>query len=328
MSDSKPAPLADFSLPDPARFAQNLAKLAEQAAVLAQTLSSHPEASKEEAETQIIPIAQVSKTLGDVWQAQMADPKRFMEAQNHLWAQYTEVWNRSWAKAMGMHVDPVVEPSKSDKRFKDKDWVENSVYDFIKQIYLLSTRWALNLVETAEGLDPHTKQKARFYVENIANALSPSNSVLLNPQVLRTTLATSGENLLRGMEKFQKDLSQVQGRLRISQVDGTAFKLGENIATTPGKVVFRNDLFVMRQRHQRNRARRRKNPVGQSAHRDYRWCRYTHQPYRHRCACRFKDDARERRQCRRCALPFRPAPHEIGARRGCRNFYSRRIRVR
>jgi polyhydroxyalkanoate synthase subunit PhaC len=245
MSDSKPAPLADFSLPDPARFAQNLAKLAEQAAVLAQTLSAHPEASKEEAETQIIPIAQVSKTLGDVWQAQMADPKRFMEAQSHLWAQYTEVWNRSWARAMGMQADPVVEPSKSDKRFKDKDWVENTVYDFIKQIYLVSTKWALELVNTAEGLDEHTRQKARFYVENIANALSPTNSVLLNPQVLRTTLATSGENLLRGLDKFQQDLNQVQGRLRISQVDGSQFKLGENIATTPGKVVFRNDLFEL-----------------------------------------------------------------------------------
>ena len=245
MSDSKPGPVSDFSLPDPARFAQNLAKLAEQAAVLARTLSENPEARQQEAETQILPMAQVSKTLGEVWQAHMADPQRFMEAQGQLWSQYTEVWNRCWARAMGMPVDPLITPAKSDKRFKDKDWVENTVYDFIKQIYLVSTRWALDLVNTAEGLDEHTKQKARFYVENIANALSPTNSVLLNPEVLRTTLATSGDNLLKGLEKFQKDLGQVKGRLRISQVDGSAFKLGENIATTPGKVVFRNELFEL-----------------------------------------------------------------------------------
>ncbi len=245
MSDTKPAPLADFSLPDPARFAQNLAKLAEQAAVLAKTLSENPESRQQEAETQILPMAQVSKTLGEVWQAHMADPKKFMEAQAQLWAQYSEIWNRSWARAMGMPVEPLIAAPKSDKRFKDKDWAENTVYDFIKQLYLVSTRWALDLVNTAEGLDEHTKQKARFYVENIANALSPTNSVLLNPEVLRTTLATSGDNLLKGLEKFQKDLSQVKGRLRISQVDGSSFKLGENIATTPGKVVFRNELFEL-----------------------------------------------------------------------------------
>lgn len=245
MSDTKPGLLTDFSLPDPARFAQNIAKLAEQAANLAKTLAANPELHKQEAETQVVPMAQVSKTLVDVWQAHMADPKKFMEAQGQLWAQYTEVWNRSWARAMGMQVEPVISAGKSDKRFKDKDWVENTVYDFIKQIYLVSTKWAMDLVNSAEGLDEHTKQKARFYVENIANALSPTNSVLLNPEVLRTTLASSGENLLKGLEKFEKDLNQVQGRLRISQVDGSAFKLGENIATTPGKVVFRNDLFEL-----------------------------------------------------------------------------------
>ncbi len=245
MSDTKPATIGDFSLPDPARFATNLAKLAEQAAALANMLAANSDSQKDEADKQILPMAQVSKTLGEVWQAHLADPVKLMEAQGQLWAQYSDVWNTSWAKAMGMAVEPVAVPSKSDKRFKDKDWVENTVFDFVKQIYLVSTRWAMEMVNAAEGVDEHTKQKARFYVENIANALSPSNHVLLNPEVVRTTLATSGENLLRGLDKLKADLGKSDGRLRISQVDGSAFKLGGNIATTPGKVVFRNDIFEL-----------------------------------------------------------------------------------
>jgi polyhydroxyalkanoate synthase subunit PhaC len=241
----KSAPLSNFSLPDPARFAQNLAKLAEQAAMLANTLAARPESQKQESESHILPMAQVTKTLGDVWQAHLSDPQKLMENQGKLWAQYSEIWQSSWARAMGMTAEPVATPAKSDKRFKDKDWVENTVFNFIQQIYLVSTRWAMDMVNSADGVDEHTKQKARFYVENIANALSPTNHVLMNPEVLRTTFATSGDNLLRGFEKLNEDLGKSNGRLRITQVDGSAFKLGENIATTPGKVVFRNDIFEL-----------------------------------------------------------------------------------
>ena len=241
----KTAPISNFSLPDPGRFAQNLAKLAEQAAMLANTLAARPESQKQDTESQILPMAQVTKTLGEVWQAHMADPQKLMEQQGRLWAQYSEIWQSSWARAMGMAIEPVATPAKSDKRFKDKDWVENTVFNFIQQIYLVSTRWAMEMVNNAEGVDDHTKQKARFYVENIANALSPTNHVLLNPEVLRATFASSGDNLLRGLEKLNEDLGKSNGRLRIKQVDGSAFTLGENIAITPGKVVFRNDVFEL-----------------------------------------------------------------------------------
>jgi polyhydroxyalkanoate synthase subunit PhaC len=245
MSDASKSGLADLGLPDPARFAQNLARLAEKAALLAKTLSENPQAQQAESEAQIVPLEQITKTLGDVWQAHLAEPEKLMQAQAALWSQYGEVWGAAWSKVMGGNPDPVASPARNDRRFKDKDWVENSVFDFIKQIYLVTTRWALEMVNSAEGIDPHTRQKARFYVENIANALSPSNNVLTNPEVLRATLSSNGENLLRGLEKLQQDLSSSSGRLRISQVDGSPFKLGENIATTPGKVVFRNDVFEL-----------------------------------------------------------------------------------
>jgi polyhydroxyalkanoate synthase len=244
-SEQRSASLAAYALPDPMRFAQNLAKLAEQAAKLAQNLSQDSETAKSEAETQILPMAQVSETLGQVWQAHMAEPQKLMEAQSQLWAKYTEVWNASWAKAMGLQSDPIAVPAKSDKRFKDKEWTDNSLFDFFKQIYLVTSQWALAMVEKADGIDPHTRLKAKFYVENILNALSPSNSALLNPEVVRATLTSNGENLLKGLEKLNGDLSKSKGRLRITQVDGSAFKLGENIATTPGKVVFRNEIFEL-----------------------------------------------------------------------------------
>ena len=234
-----------FGLPDPARLAHNLTLAYEKMARLAQMLATSPEEQRAEAETQMLPMAQVSRTLGDIAQAHMAHPEKLMEAQALLWAKYTEVWNGAWARAMGHPVDPIAVPARNDRRFKDKDWSENSVYDFIKQIYLVSVQWAQAMVDTAEGVDPHTKQKAKFYVENIANALSPSNFPLTNPEVLKATLSSSGENLLQGLSKFEEDLKSSGGRLRIKQVDGRPFKLGENIATTPGRVIFRNDVFEL-----------------------------------------------------------------------------------
>lgn len=222
-----------------------MAKLAEQASALAQAMAAQPRDQQGEADEQVVPMAQVSQTLNDVWQAHMADPQKLMAAQSELWGKYSSIWAASWAKAMGMPSEPVVAPASNDRRFKDKEWVDNSVYDFIKQIYLITTRWSLDMVNSAEGVDPHTKRKAKFYIENIANALAPTNSVLTNPEVLRATLESSGDNLLKGLEKFTADLNSSNGRLRIKQVDGSVFKLGENIATTPGKVVFRNDVFEL-----------------------------------------------------------------------------------
>jgi polyhydroxyalkanoate synthase subunit PhaC len=244
-SGAAPNPPSVFNLTDPAKLAQNLALVYQQAAKLAQVLAERPEQMRADTETQMLPIAQVSQTLGEVWQAHLADPQKLMDAQGKLWAQYTEVWNNSWAKAMGQQVEAVAAPAKNDKRFKDPDWVENTTFDFLKQIYLVSTRWAQGMVADADGIDPHTKAKAKFYVDNIANALSPSNFPMTNPEVLRATLATSGENLLQGMERLQRDFSGPDGKLRIKQVDGSGFKLGENIAVTPGKVIFRNDVFEL-----------------------------------------------------------------------------------
>jgi polyhydroxyalkanoate synthase subunit PhaC len=241
---------------DPAKLAANLAKVFEQSALLARVLADQSNPQKSDLESQILPSQMVSKTMQDVVQAYMRDPQNVMAAQTRLWEQYSAIWNNAWARATGAQVTPVVVPSKTDKRFKDEDWSDNTVYDAIKQFYLATSGWAQEMVRDAEGIDPHTRRKARFYVENILNMFSPSNFAATNPEVMKAVVASDGENLIRGLEKLREDLATPDGRLRIQQVDKRGFKLGENIATTPGKVVFRNDVFELIQYE----------PVGARAH--------------------------------------------------------------
>ena len=240
-----PAPQPEFRFADPAVFAQNMVKAFEKAADIARQFAATPESAQQELEAQAAPSDQISKALGAVVQAYAADPQALMDAQMELWTGYTQLWQNSWRRALGEAVEPVASPDKSDKRFKDKDWQENLVFDAMKQFYLLSSRWAVDLVKNAEGLDPHTKHKARFYVENIVNALSPTNFGVSNPEVLRTTLESNGANLVEGLKHLEEDLRAGGGRLQVKQTDLSAFEVGRNLATTPGKVVFRNEVFEL-----------------------------------------------------------------------------------
>ena len=253
MTDSKQPLPAEFKLPDPVKLMQNLARVFERASAIARQVAERPDLQKQEAETQILPMEQVAKTLGEVFKHYNDDPAKTMMAQMKLWQGYTVLWQGAWAKALGQQVFPLATPAKTDKRFKDKDWQENAIFDFLKQAYLISAKWAADMVNDA-NLDQHTKLKAKFYVEQITNALSPSNFAMSNPEVLRATLSTNGENLLKGMDKLERDFAD--GRLRIMQTDKTAFEVGRNIALTPGKVVFRNDVFELIQY----------NPAGEQTH--------------------------------------------------------------
>ena len=169
-------------------------------------------------------------------------PARLVEAQTRLFANYFSVWQTSMAQAAGKGLAAAVAPKAGDKRFKDPDWTDNPVFSALKQLYLATTRWAEELVEKAEGLDEPTRLKARFYIQQINNALSPTNFLITNPEVLKETAASNAENLARGMKMLAEDIEAGHGTLRLRQTDFSSFKLGENIATTPGKVVFQNEL--------------------------------------------------------------------------------------
>ena len=119
---------------------------------------------------------------------------------------------------------------------------QNAFFDFLKQTYLVTARWAGDLVEHADGLDEQTKHKATFYMKQIANAISPSNFILTNPELFRETVASDGENLVRGMRMLAEDIQAGKGDLKLRQSDTSRFEVGKNLATTPGKVVGRSDV--------------------------------------------------------------------------------------
>ncbi|MBX9633566.1 MAG: class I poly(R)-hydroxyalkanoic acid synthase, partial [Magnetospirillum sp.] len=175
----------------------------------------------------------------------MADPTKLVEANLHLWQDYMALWQNTAMRFLGEHADPVAKPDAADRRFKDEMWEDNEIFDFIKQSYLLSARYMHGVVHGVEGLDEHTAQKVDFYTRQFVDAMAPSNFVLTNPEVLRATIESGGENLVKGLNNLLDDLERGKGKLAIKMTDYDAFKVGENIAVTPGKVVYQNDLMQL-----------------------------------------------------------------------------------
>ncbi len=185
------------------------------------------------------------KTFTAVAEYWLSDNDRTADLQKKMAKAYLDLWGSSMRRLAGEQAPPVIEPSPRDKRFSDPEWKSNQFFDFLLQAYLLSTQWAQDLVRNADGLDAHTRKKAEFYVQQITNALAPSNFVLTNPEVLRTTLASNGDNLVRGMKMLAEDIEAGGGMLRIRQSDPANLVVGVNMATTPGKVIFQNDLMQL-----------------------------------------------------------------------------------
>jgi len=171
----------------------------------------------------------------------MTNPAQLMQAQMSLWQDYLRLWQTTTQRMMGQEADPVIEPGRDDRRFRDEAWDENVLFDFVKQSYLLSARWIQSTVGEVEGLDDKTSRKVDFYTRQFVDAMAPSNFVMTNPEVLRETLESGGENLVRGLENLLGDLE----RGKISQTDEEAFEVGKNIAVSPGKVVFQNELMQL-----------------------------------------------------------------------------------
>ena len=246
MSKSEDKQDNGYQISDPGEFAGNMAKVAEQTAKIFAAFAA-PEDPAKAQQSRSEELGKVAKTLGDIAQDYMAKPELFLNAQMQLWRQHSDLWQNTWKRMLGEEVEPVIAPERGDRRFRDDDWSENQVFDFLKQSYLITSKWAQDMVEGAEDVDDHTRRKANFYVEQIANALSPSNFVLTNPAVLRETLQSNAENLVKGMENLSGDFDQEAGELRISQTDLSAFEVGKNIAVTPGKVVYQAELFQLLQ---------------------------------------------------------------------------------
>ncbi len=233
------------NLPNFERMADNLARAVEQGglALAAMVKPVEEGASKSSIADD---VADAVKTFGHVAEYWLADPARTLEAQASLAGSFLGLWSNTLRRLSGESEQPFVPADPRDKRFASEDWQANPVFDFIRQAYSLANDWATHMVEDAE-LDQRTHDKAAFYVRQIGAALAPSNFLMTNPDVLRATWNAEGENLARGMKMLAEDVAAGNGSLRIRQTTPGNFKLGVNLATTPGKVVFRNDLIELMQ---------------------------------------------------------------------------------
>lgn len=231
----------DFRLPDPALVTRTMAEVAERGQRIvgdflkrqATVASGNPD-----------PL-NIGGAFLEMTTRLMSNPTQIMRAQFGFWQDYMTLWSNTARRMMGAPADPVIEEGRGDRRFKDEAWRENEVFDFIRQSYLLAARYFTSAVNSADGLDPKTAQKVDFYTRQFVDAMSPANFVMTNPEVLRRTAETGGANLLKGLSNLLGDLERGKGRLRIRMTDDTKFRIGENIAVTPGKVVFENDLMQL-----------------------------------------------------------------------------------
>jgi polyhydroxyalkanoate synthase len=189
----------------------------------------------------------VAPALTDVLGQLTARPERLMRAQADLFSRYMDLWRSTTRRLQGEAPAAVVEPGRGDKRFADPEWSDNPLFDVMKQSYLLTSNWLNDLVAGVDDVDPLAKRRVEFFMKALTDAFSPSNFLVSNPAALREVIATNGESLVKGMENFAVDLERGGGQLSISQTDFTPFMVGENIATAPGKVVFRNELIELLQ---------------------------------------------------------------------------------
>jgi polyhydroxyalkanoate synthase len=224
-------------------FAKNLARMIEGGGkALAAYMKPREQGRMDDEYAEFIDVVKTLVHIGEYW---FKDPQRAVELQFGLGKSYLDLWATTMRRLGGEATQPVAQPDPRDKRFADPEWTSNQFFDFLKQAYLLSAKWANHLVNEADGLDPLTRQKAEFYMRQIVNAVAPSNFVLTNPELLRETLSSNAANLARGMQMLAEDIKAGGGELKIRQTDTSHFEVGRNLAVTPGKVVFENDLMQL-----------------------------------------------------------------------------------
>ncbi|CDT52742.1 PHA synthase (Polyhydroxyalkanoic acid synthase) [Vibrio coralliirubri] len=173
-------------------------------------------------------------------------PAVLLQLQSQWWEQQLKIWQN--AALMG-NTESVISEDRSDKRFIDEAWKNDPFYSFIKQSYLLFSKSYIDTINSIEGIDEKTKERVAFFSRQAINALSPSNFIATNPELMKLTLERNGENLLDGLEQLQADVEASADILKIRMTNNNAFRLGVDVANTEGDVVFQNELFELIQYH-------------------------------------------------------------------------------
>jgi len=220
---------------DPVQLSKSIAQVAERSQkLLLEFLAKPPDFSS----ASIAHASAIGSAFLDLTIRMMSDPVSFATATFDMWSRFATLWQPTAAGDR---------PNQSlrDHRFKDPAWADNPIFEFIKQTYLIYADSILSTVRGVKGLDDDTARTVDFYTRQFVDAIAPSNFIATNPAILRATLETGGENLLRGLSNMLDDLRRGKGRLAITMTDLNAFRIGENIANTPGKVVARNELMEL-----------------------------------------------------------------------------------
>ena len=231
----------DKTLPNPADVAKTYAEVAQRASRL---LTQYMEKKAKNGVSGPSDEMGVAKAYMDLSSRLLANPYKLAQTQMNMMWDYFSLWQGSTLKMFGMPTAPIAAPDKGDKRFKDEDWEQHFMFDYIKQSYLIAARHLHDTVSDVEGLDETTQTKVNFFTRQYIDALSPSNFAMTNPEVFRETVKSHGLNLVKGLNNLLQDVDS-DGQLRIRMTDTAAFEMGKNVATTPGKVVFQNDLIQL-----------------------------------------------------------------------------------
>ena len=232
----------DIKIPDPVELSKSMSEIAEKSQKLVTDWLDRQTSGG--GATSLDPL-NIGGAFLEMTTRMMTDPAKLVQAHMSLWQDYMQLWQSATQRLISGTSEPVAEPEGSDRRFAHPAWDEHHLFDFIKQSYLLTARWLQSTVQDVEGLDDQTAKKVDFYTRQFVDAMAPSNFIMTNPEVLRSTLESGGENLVKGLQNLLDDLDRGKGRLNIKMTDHEAFEVGRNLAVTPGKVVFRNDLIEL-----------------------------------------------------------------------------------
>lgn len=239
---TQPTPAPDAQTTDLNKLAQNFSKIIEQSQRVLQEYLKRQERNDQ---IPLIDPTIIGKSFQEFFDQLLKNPEKLIEAQVNFWKNTLDLWQSASKRMLGHKVQPIITPPPGDKRFADAQWAENAVFDFIKQSYLLAADSVQGLAHKVEGLDDKTARRVQFYTRQFVDAMAPTNFVHTNPTVLKATLDSSGDNLVKGLQNLLGDLERGRGQLQIKMTDLKAFKPGENIAVTPGKVIFQNELLQL-----------------------------------------------------------------------------------
>jgi len=246
MTTSEQLAMPTVKLPDPHQVAESLSRIKETTKSIVTNYLEQQGKPKGTASTLSRDSSMlIGKSFLELWQRLLLNPSKLAEAQLEFWKDYATLWGRTTRRMFGADVEPVIQPEKGDRRWKDPQWAESVAFDFIKQSYLLAARTIQEAVEGATGLGPDAAKRVEFFTQQFLDTMSPSNTIALNPTVLKATMESGGANLLAGFANVLEDIERSGSQLQVSRQKEGAFQLGKDVATTPGKVVFKNDLMEL-----------------------------------------------------------------------------------